>query len=102
MLYKTKLYKYNRNVLYQFGFGFSLFLMNTNLPKYMNDVLKFSILKNGIFSALPHIACWSFALCSAFAADSLINNSIMTITNVRKIFGSLSKINDSKLSEYLY
>ena len=61
------------------------------LPKYMNDVLKFPILENGLLLSLPFVAMLTVAYTSAVLADVLINRSILRRTTVRKIYGALCK-----------
>lgn len=68
--------------------------MVTDLPKYMSDVLKFSIKENGIYSSLPYITMWVVAQTIGFLSDFLINRGYMSITNVRKLFTSVGMCND--------
>ncbi len=60
--------------------------MVTDLPKYMNDVLKFSIKENGFYNALPFLAMWIIAQLTGFLSDFIISKGYMSITNVRKFF----------------
>lgn len=57
-----------------------------DLPKYMSDVLKFSIRDDGPFlGSLPHVCMWLGSLGSARIFDWLIYNEYLGTTSVRKI-----------------
>lgn len=65
--------------------------MVTDLPKYMNDVLKFSIKENGFYNALPYLAMFIVAQLTGFVSDFIITRGYMSITNVRKFFTILGE-----------
>lgn len=48
------------------------YLFLTQLPSFMNDILKFDIKSNGLYSTLPYITCWFVAITSAVVSDQLI------------------------------
>lgn len=57
-----------------------------DLPKYMNDVLHFSIQDNGVYSSIPQAIKLILALLTGALNDWLIAANYMTITNARKLF----------------
>lgn len=57
-----------------------------DLPKYMNDVLHFSIQDNGLYSSIPQVIKLIMALLTGILSDWLITNQHLTITKGRKIF----------------
>lgn len=61
----------------------------------MNDVLRFSIKKNGLYTSLPYVALWMVALCTGFLSDFLIKRKYLGITNSRKVFTSIGKRDDN-------
>ncbi|XP_055314260.1 putative inorganic phosphate cotransporter isoform X3 [Sitodiplosis mosellana] len=63
-----------------------------DLPKYMNDVLHFSIQDNGIYSSIPQLIKLIMALVGGAINDWLIAADHCTITNGRKIFVSIASI----------
>lgn len=73
----------------QLGHNFGFFIIVTDLPKYMNDVLKFSIKENGLYSSLPYVCMWVVAQSTGFLSDWLIVKNHMSITNVRKLFTAI-------------
>lgn len=83
----------------QVGHNWGILIMITDLPKYMNDVLKFSIKENGLYSSLPYVSMWVVAQMSGCLSDFLINRNYISITNARKIF---TAIGNFKLEKFLF
>lgn len=77
----------------QVGHNWGILIMITDLPKYMNDVLKFSIKQNGLYSALPYVTMWVVAQATGFLSDFLINRQYLNITNSRKMFTTIGNLN---------
>lgn len=75
----------------QVGHNWGLFIIINDLPKYMNDVLRFSIKKNGLYTSLPYVVLWIVALVTGFLSDVLIKRKMLGITISRKIFTSIGK-----------
>ncbi|XP_071109828.1 sialin-like [Haliotis cracherodii] len=63
--------------------------IQTFLPMYMNDVLKFEISANGILSSLPYIGRFFGGLCFAYLADLVLQKTALSVTVNRKIFQTL-------------
>lgn len=76
----------------QIGHDWGFFIMVTDLPKYMSDVLRFAIKENGIYSSLPYAVMWIVSIATGFLSDWLISNRKMTITNGRKVFTAIAAI----------
>lgn len=74
----------------QIGHDWSLFTIQTDLPKYMKSVLKFSTAQNGFLSSLPFMMMWLTAMFSGWGSDFLIKRKIMTVSFVRKLFTSIA------------
>ncbi|XP_046627274.1 putative inorganic phosphate cotransporter isoform X1 [Neodiprion virginianus] len=74
------------------GHDWGFFTMVTDLPKYMSGVLKFSIKTNGLLTALPYLCMWCVSIGSSWIADWMINEKIMTRTNVRKMFTTIASV----------
>ncbi|XP_032289025.1 sialin isoform X2 [Drosophila virilis] len=73
-------------IISQIGHDCSYFAMISYLPKYMADVLQFSIRTTGIVSTFPFIAMWASSLISGLMADWLIRTGKMSINSERKLF----------------
>ncbi|XP_047119767.1 putative inorganic phosphate cotransporter isoform X1 [Schistocerca piceifrons] len=70
----------------QIGHDWGFYTMITDLPKYMKNVLRFSISANGLLSALPYVAMWLSSVASGWLADWILVRGYMNTTNVRKVF----------------
>lgn len=75
----------------QIGHDWGFYIMVTDLPKYMADVMQFSIKANGLYSSLPYLMMWIFSISSGFVGDWLMNRGILSITNTRKFMTGLGK-----------
>ncbi|XP_053691757.1 putative inorganic phosphate cotransporter [Sabethes cyaneus] len=74
----------------QIGHDWGFFIMVTDLPKYMSDVLRFSIKDNGLYSSLPYLLMWLVSLSTGVLSDWLISNGKMSITFGRKLFTTIA------------
>lgn len=75
----------------QIGHDWGFYIMVTDLPKYMNDVLHFSIKSNGLYSSLPYLVMWIVSVSTGFLSDFLIVGKYITITTARKVFTGVGK-----------
>lgn len=66
--------------------------MVTDLPKYMNDVLRFSIKQNGFYSALPYVFMWIVSISTGFLSDWLHVKKYLSLTNNRKVFTAVGNL----------
>lgn len=76
----------------QIGHNWGLFIVITDLPKYMNDVLRFSIKQNGLYTSLPYLFMWIVGISTGFLSDYLIKRNHLSITRSRKLFTSIAAI----------
>jgi MFS transporter, ACS family, solute carrier family 17 (sodium-dependent inorganic phosphate cotransporter), other len=77
-------------VITQFGHGFGYFTVVTDLPKYMNDVLKYNIKSTGLFSSLPYVAMWICTISFGYISDYCIKRNYISLTKSRKLYTTLS------------
>lgn len=75
----------------QIGHDWGFFVMAIDLPKYMNDVLQFSVAHNGFYSSLPFLFMWISSISVGFLGDALIKHGVMSITNCRKLMTAIGK-----------
>lgn len=76
----------------QIGHDWGFFIMVTDLPKYMSDVLHFSIKSNGLWSSLPYLVMWIVSITTGFLGDWLIKKRYISITNSRKLFTTIASV----------
>ncbi|XP_022220137.1 sialin-like [Drosophila obscura] len=79
-------------IISQMGHDWGYYVMVTNLPLYMADVIRFSIRSNGLATALPYIAMWIASIISGLVADWLIRKEKLKLVTVRKLFTLLSAV----------
>lgn len=60
-------------------------VLSTTLPKYMNDVLRFSIQDIGLFNSLPWLVRTIFSYIFGYFIDKAIVVKMITVTNARKL-----------------
>ncbi|XP_065355487.1 putative inorganic phosphate cotransporter [Calliphora vicina] len=69
----------------QVGHDWAFYILVTDLPKYLNDVMQIPIKKNALFSSLPFALMWIISIIAGIVSDALIKNEYLSITVVRKI-----------------
>lgn len=71
--------------------------MASDLPKYMKEVLGFSVHLVGLYSSLPYLLMWAVSIGSGFLSDYLTGRGYLTITQARKTFTGLGMLLMGKL-----
>ncbi|XP_067687386.1 uncharacterized transporter slc-17.2-like [Haliotis asinina] len=69
----------------QTTYNWGLFLMMSNLPTYMMEVLRFDIKSNGVYSLIPYVAMFFTILLGSFCADTLIEKRLLSVSYTRKL-----------------
>lgn len=75
----------------QIGHDFGFYIMVTDLPKYMKDVLHFSVADNGLYSSLPYLVMWIVSIATGVLGDWLIKHQHLSITMSRKVFTTIGR-----------
>jgi MFS transporter, ACS family, solute carrier family 17 (sodium-dependent inorganic phosphate cotransporter), other len=73
-----------------FAFTWGYYTLLTQLPTYMNDILKFDLTKTGFVSAIPYLVQTILIFISGYIADLFLVKKILTVTQVRKYFNNTS------------
>lgn len=79
-------------VLAEIGHDWGFYSLTSDLPKYMSDVLLYSVLDNGLFTSLPALIMWIVTIASGFLSDWLIAQKYTNITTTRKMFTGLGSV----------
>ncbi|XP_022170952.1 sialin-like [Myzus persicae] len=79
-------------IIVEAGHDWGAYTIISDLPKYMSDVLHFSISENGLSSSFPYIAQWVTSILASILADWLISKRIMSVTSVRKSFSIIGNV----------
>ncbi|XP_033732524.1 sialin-like [Pecten maximus] len=69
--------------------NYGAYMLLTQMPTYMKEVLHFDIKSNGVFSMIPYIVFWIFVIIAALFADFFISRNILSIEWTRKLCGSI-------------
>ncbi|CAG9828054.1 unnamed protein product [Diabrotica balteata] len=72
------LFTYTCNVL-------GLWLLLTQIPTYMNKIMKFDIKSNGTLTASIYLSQWILSLILGSVSDYVINRKILSVTLTRKL-----------------
>lgn len=76
----------------QVGHDWGFYTLVTDLPKYMKDILHFTITQNAGLSAVPYLVMWISAILTGWIADFILARSILSTTAVRKIFTTIGSL----------
>lgn len=78
-------------IIVESGHDWGGYTIISDLPKYMSDVLHFSVNQNGLLSSIPFIAQWVTSIMSSVLADWTIQRQYMSVTMVRKVYAAIGK-----------
>lgn len=71
------------------GNNWGFFTLLTEIPSYMESILKFKIASNSLLSALPYLVLWLLSFVMSPLADILVVKKMITRGTSRKIFNSI-------------
>ncbi|KAL8624617.1 hypothetical protein ACOMHN_045152 [Nucella lapillus] len=72
--------------------NYGAYMLLTQIPTYMKEVLKFDIKANGVFSMLPYLVFWLFISLSGMVADCLISRETLSVANTRKLMATIGTV----------
>ncbi|KAH8393069.1 hypothetical protein KR215_004624, partial [Drosophila sulfurigaster] len=84
-------------IISQIGHDWGYYVMITCLPKYISDVIRFSIRSNGFVTALPFLAMFISSNITGFVTDFIIRKGLMSISNIRKLLTFLAALGPGAL-----
>lgn len=73
-------------ILLQYGNLWGFLFLVTGAPKFMNEILGFSLAKAGFLASLPYICRWLGGIVFALLMDHLRQKQFMTLMNLRRLF----------------
>lgn len=71
------------------GQNWGFWTLLTEMPSYMNSILKFDLKANGLLSALPYLVMWLTSFVFSWASDLLNTKQILSLGTSRKVFNSI-------------
>ncbi|XP_041371886.1 sialin-like [Gigantopelta aegis] len=72
--------------------NYSAYMLITEMPTYMKEILKFDIKSNGMYSMLPYLWFWFFTVVSGMCADYLITKKILSVAWTRKLMSGIGLV----------
>ncbi|KAL8618451.1 hypothetical protein ACOMHN_049868 [Nucella lapillus] len=72
--------------------NYGAYMLLTQIPTYMKEVLKFDIKANGVYSMLPYLTFWFFITASGMLADFLISREILSVAWTRKLMACIGML----------
>ncbi|XP_022308668.2 sialin-like [Crassostrea virginica] len=66
--------------------NYGAYMLLTQMPTYLKEVLKFDIKSNGVYSMIPYLGFWMMISLAGMLADFLIEKEILSIKWTRKVF----------------
>ncbi|XP_045448061.1 putative inorganic phosphate cotransporter [Melitaea cinxia] len=72
------------------GQSLGFWTLLTEMPSYMDKVLKVDIKSSGLLSALPYVAMYLLSFIFSWTAEFLINRNITSLATSRKIFNTIA------------
>ncbi|KDR11545.1 Putative inorganic phosphate cotransporter [Zootermopsis nevadensis] len=71
------------------GQNWGFWTLLTEMPSYMNSILKFDLQSNGLLSALPYLVMWLMSFVFSWVSDFLNTRHIISLGTSRKVFNSI-------------
>ncbi|RZC33181.1 MFS 1 and/or Sugar tr domain containing protein [Asbolus verrucosus] len=81
----------------EIGHNWCWFVLVTELPRYLESVLKFNVRQNELVSSMPFLCMWLMSIITGFLGDVLISRKHLTVTRTRKIFTTIGYAGSSAL-----
>ncbi|KAI1304267.1 putative transporter slc-17.2 [Halotydeus destructor] len=82
-------------IFLRFSWGIVFQVLQTKLPRYLNDVLHFPHTKNGLINGLLYASIVITTSTSGLLAAKIIKNGWLSRNNTRKMFAILSRVGTS-------
>jgi ACS family sodium-dependent inorganic phosphate cotransporter len=79
----------------QFSEGWGFFTLQTQLPQFLNDVLKFDLTKSGFASSIPYLAMAFMLQIAGYLADWVQIKGYWTTKQTRKYFNTFAFISQA-------
>ncbi|XP_065213447.1 sialin-like [Planococcus citri] len=79
-------------VIAEFGHDWGVYVVIADLPKFVNDVLKFNPAETGMMSGFPYLSVIVASFISSFLNDWITRNEILSKDVLRKMFTTISSV----------
>ncbi|XP_046640794.1 putative inorganic phosphate cotransporter isoform X1 [Daphnia pulicaria] len=72
------------------GYNWAFYMLLTELPIYMRNIMHFDLKSNSMLSALPWLLMWIFSIVVAKIADMVVKRQWVSINITRKTFNTIA------------
>ncbi|KAG8226039.1 hypothetical protein J437_LFUL005400 [Ladona fulva] len=79
-------------IIFQWGSGWVLYTLLSDMPTYMKKVLHYDIQKLGFLSALPFLLTWMSSFLSGMTSQWLRKNNYLTHLMAYKVFNGITAL----------
>ncbi|XP_046357562.2 uncharacterized transporter slc-17.2-like isoform X3 [Haliotis rufescens] len=69
--------------------NYGVYMLMTQLPTYMEEVMMFDIKSNGIYSMLPYLVFWGVVMLTSWVSDCLVSRRLLSVGATRKLLNTL-------------
>ncbi|XP_065836113.1 sialin-like isoform X2 [Oscarella lobularis] len=76
-------------ILTMISYDWGTLLLATIMPTFVDDILRFGIAENGIFSGLPFLAMCVFTLLGGWIADAIRKKRLLSTGSTRNLMNSI-------------
>ena len=76
--------------------NFGYYVLLTELPTYLANILHFDIKSNSLYSAAPYLCCWVVAVVTPVVTDFIISREFLSKTVARKIANTVATMGPGK------
>jgi len=70
--------------------NFGYYVLLTELPSYMKNILHFDMKSNALLSGLPYLVMWLLSIVASITVDHIIARNILSTTTARKIANTIA------------
>eukprot|EP00092_Neocalanus_flemingeri_P030040 GFUD01032614.1.p1 GENE.GFUD01032614.1~~GFUD01032614.1.p1 ORF type:complete len:475 (-),score=61.04 GFUD01032614.1:7-1431(-) len=70
--------------------NFGYYVLLTELPTYMKNILHFDMHSNAILSGVPYLCMWLFSIVGSITVDHIIGKNYLSTTVARKVANTIA------------
>ena len=70
--------------------NFGYYVLLTELPSYMKNILHFDMKSNALLSGLPYLVRWLLSIVASITVDHIIAKNYLSTTTARKIANTIA------------
>ena len=70
--------------------NFGYYVLLTELPTYLANILHFDIKSNSLYSAAPYLCCWVVAVVAPLVTDFIVARGFVSKTVARKMANTVA------------